>query len=126
MAGAARMARFDALVAPRGLPWKLRDILPRVLSAGAPAGTLTAEGANWLGVPAGGSLVDALDGISRELGFHSFTGGGRPDIDVLFTSAALSRLDPAQAEAAKQPTLPGLLPRPPWLAPSAVPSAPAR
>jgi sugar (pentulose or hexulose) kinase len=42
---AARLARFDSLVAPRGLPWTLRDILPDVLPAGRPAGTLTAEGA---------------------------------------------------------------------------------
>ena len=34
----ARMAKFDDLIAPRKLGWKLRDILPRVLSAGRPAG----------------------------------------------------------------------------------------
>ena len=39
---------FDALVAPCGFPWKLRDILPVVLSAGEDAGTLTAEGAKLL------------------------------------------------------------------------------
>jgi sugar (pentulose or hexulose) kinase len=42
---AARMARFDDLIAPRKLGWRLRDILPDVLAAGRPAGTLTAEGA---------------------------------------------------------------------------------
>jgi sugar (pentulose or hexulose) kinase len=45
---AARLARFDALVAPRNLPWKLRDILPSVLPAGRPAGRLIAEGAKLL------------------------------------------------------------------------------
>lgn len=40
--------RFDAMTAPRGFPWKLRDILPGVLPAGAPAGVLTAEGAALL------------------------------------------------------------------------------
>jgi sugar (pentulose or hexulose) kinase len=46
---AARMATFDALVAPRGLPWStLRDILPRVVPAGAEAGRLTTEGARLL------------------------------------------------------------------------------
>ena len=35
------MAAFDALVAPRGLGWTLRDILPDVLPAGHPAGRLT-------------------------------------------------------------------------------------
>ncbi len=39
---------FDALVAPRGFPWKLRDILPRVLPAGVEAGRLSAEGARLL------------------------------------------------------------------------------
>ena len=45
---AAHVERFDALVADRGFPWKLRDILPGVLPAGAPAGVLTAEGAALL------------------------------------------------------------------------------
>jgi len=45
---AARMARFDALVAPRGFPWRLRDILPRVLTAGDAAGRLTPQGAKLL------------------------------------------------------------------------------
>jgi sugar (pentulose or hexulose) kinase len=42
---AARMAKFDDLIAPRALGWKLREILPAVLPAGRPAGKLTAEGA---------------------------------------------------------------------------------
>jgi sugar (pentulose or hexulose) kinase len=45
---AARLATFDALVAPRKLGWTLRDILPAVLPAGRPAGQLTAEGARLL------------------------------------------------------------------------------
>jgi len=45
---AARLSQFDSLVAPYGFPWKLRDILPEVLPAGAVAGTLTAEGAALL------------------------------------------------------------------------------
>ena len=45
---AARMARFDALIAPRGLGWTLRDILPDVRLAGRPAGRLSAEGARLL------------------------------------------------------------------------------
>ena len=43
---------FDALVADKGYPWKLRDILPKVLPAGADAGSLTPEGARLLD-PAG-------------------------------------------------------------------------
>ena len=40
--------KFDALVAPKGYPWKLREILPKVLAAGEAAGTLSAEGAKLL------------------------------------------------------------------------------
>ena len=42
------LAQFDELVAGQGFGWKLKDILPRVLPAGAAAGTLTAEGARML------------------------------------------------------------------------------
>ena len=45
---AERMAKFDALIAPRKLGWKLRDILPTVLPAGRAAGKLTADGAKLL------------------------------------------------------------------------------
>lgn len=40
--------KYDALTAFRGLPWKLRDVLPVVLVAGEDAGTLTEEGAAFL------------------------------------------------------------------------------
>lgn len=46
------MDKFDALIAPKGFGWKIRDILPRVLTAGAEAGCLTEEGARLLD-PAG-------------------------------------------------------------------------
>lgn len=42
---ASMVAKFDALVAAKGYPWKLLDILPEVLCAGADAGCLTPEGA---------------------------------------------------------------------------------
>ena len=48
----AMVDSFDALAADRGYPWKLRDILPKVLPAGADAGSLTPEGAKLLD-PAG-------------------------------------------------------------------------
>jgi sugar (pentulose or hexulose) kinase len=41
-------AAFDALAAGEGMPWTLSDILPRILSAGEPAGTLTEDGAKLL------------------------------------------------------------------------------
>ncbi len=42
--------QFDELVASKNFPWKLRDILPKVLVAGQEAGTRTAEGAKLLDV----------------------------------------------------------------------------
>ena len=50
---AGMIASFDGLVEDRGFGWKLGDILPEVLPAGAEAGTLTAEGARLLD-PSGG------------------------------------------------------------------------
>jgi sugar (pentulose or hexulose) kinase len=43
-----RLARFEDHVAARKLGWRLSDILPRVLPAGAPAGRLTHAGARLL------------------------------------------------------------------------------
>ncbi len=40
--------KFDQLVAPRQLGWKLMDIMPKILMAGADAGHLTTEGAKLL------------------------------------------------------------------------------
>ncbi|MDE6668449.1 MAG: FGGY-family carbohydrate kinase [Muribaculaceae bacterium] len=41
---------FNNLVAEKGYSWRLEDILPRVLDAGQPAGTLTEEGAGRLDI----------------------------------------------------------------------------
>ncbi len=45
---AAMVKKFDELVAEKNYPWKLEEILPRVLVAGENAGTLTEEGAKLL------------------------------------------------------------------------------
>lgn len=55
----------------------------------APGRVLTSAGAAWLGAPAGRTLLEALDGVSRELGYVPFTRGARPRIDLVFTAAAL-------------------------------------
>lgn len=44
----AMLDAFDELAASRGVPWRLEDLLPRVLVAGERAGTLTPEGARLL------------------------------------------------------------------------------
>lgn len=40
--------KFDELVADKNYPWKLREIMPKVMVAGEMAGTLTEEGARLL------------------------------------------------------------------------------
>lgn len=47
---ATMIRQFNELVAPRNFPWKLENILPKVLVAGEHAGTLTEEGAKLLDV----------------------------------------------------------------------------
>jgi len=42
------IGKFDDLIADRHYPWKLRDIMPKVLVAGEEAGRLTEEGARRL------------------------------------------------------------------------------
>lgn len=44
----AMVEKFDNLIAPKNLPWKLADILPQVLLAGEDAGVLTEKGAKLL------------------------------------------------------------------------------
>ena len=43
-----RLEKFQRLIAPRSFGWKLEQLLPRVLPAGRPAGTLTPAGARLL------------------------------------------------------------------------------
>ena len=45
---ATMVEKFNKLIAPKGYPWQLQQILPRVLVAGQDAGCLTAEGAKRL------------------------------------------------------------------------------
>ena len=67
---AGMLAKFDALEKVKGLPWKLRDLLPKVLTAGEPAGTLTESGAALLdgllapGVPFAPAEGDAGTGMA--------------------------------------------------------------
>jgi len=44
----AMLDQFDALIAGKNYPWKIRDILPQVLSAGQDAGCLSEAGAKLL------------------------------------------------------------------------------
>lgn len=42
---ASMIETFDRQIGDRGFEWKLRDLLPRIVPAGEPAGTLSGEGA---------------------------------------------------------------------------------
>ena len=78
----ARVAQFDALIAPYGFPWKLREILPQVLRAGECAGYLTEEGAKLLdpsgtleaGIPMCPPEGDAGTGMVATGAVHPRTG----------------------------------------------------
>ena len=102
---AARLAAYDALVAPRGFGWRLADVLPAVLPAGAPAGRLTDEGARRLdpsgtlqaGVPlcppegdAGTGMV-ATNSVARRTGNVS---AGTSIFAMAVLERALERLHP--------------------------------
>lgn len=57
----AMLDKFDSLIADKGFTWKIRDILPEVLPAGADAGSLTEEGSAYIDglLPAGIPMVPA-------------------------------------------------------------------
>ncbi len=67
---AAMLAKFNVLLASRHLPWKLEDLLPKVLTAGEKAGELTPEGAKRLdgllapGIPFAPAEGDAGTGMT--------------------------------------------------------------
>lgn len=62
--------RFNALTASKNLPWKLEDLLPKVLTAGQSAGVLTKSGADRLdgllpaGIPFAPAEGDAGTGMT--------------------------------------------------------------
>ena len=66
----AMAEKFDRLPAIEKLPWKLRDLLPKVLTAGEPAGALTESGAALLdgllpaGIPFAPAEGDAGTGMT--------------------------------------------------------------
>lgn len=101
----AMVDSFDALVADKGNPWKLRDILPQVLSAGEEAGTLTAEGAKLLdptgsltpGIPLAPPEGDAGTGMAATNAVAPRTGNvsaGTSVFAMIVLEKALSKVYP--------------------------------
>ena len=95
--------QFDELVSKYGFPWKIRDILPKVLCAGQNAGALTKEGALWLdpegdllpGIPVcppegdAGTGMTATNAVSKRSGNVS---AGTSVFAMIVLEKALSRV----------------------------------
>ena len=97
---AAMLDKFDELSAPLGFPWKLRNILPKVVCAGDFAGTLTKAGALLLdptgelapGCPVAPCEGDAGTGMTATNSVRERTGNvsaGTSDFAMIVTEHAL-------------------------------------
>ncbi len=94
------VTKFDALLMQRKLPWRLREILPKVVPAGADAGKLTEEGARFLdpsgalqaGIPVAPCEGDAGTGMVATNSVRVRTGNvsaGTSDFAMLVTDKKL-------------------------------------
>lgn len=101
----AMVDSFDALAGEMGYPWKLRDILPRVLCAGEEAGCLAPEGALLLdptgtlqaGIPLAPPEGDAGTGMAATNAVAVRTGNvsaGTSVFAMIVLERALSRVYP--------------------------------
>ena len=97
---AAMVQQFDKLAASKGIPWKLRDILPKVLVAGEKGGCLTEAGALFLdptgalkaGIPLAPCEGDAGTGMAATNSVRVRTGNvsaGTSDFAMLVTDHTL-------------------------------------
>ena len=100
---AKMLAQFDELVAGENYPWKLKDILPKVLVAGENAGTLTEEGVKLLdvsgrlkaGIPVCPPEGDAGTGMAATNSVAVRTGNvsaGTSIFSMVVTEKALSKV----------------------------------
>ena len=96
----AMVKKFDELLAPKNFGWKLRDILPEVLTAGENAGYLTEEGARFLdpsgtlkaGIPVCPCEGDAGTGMAATNSVRVRTGNvsaGTSDFAMIVTDKQL-------------------------------------
>ena len=92
--------KFDVLIADKQFPWKLRDILPKVLLAGESGGILTKEGALFLdptgdlqeGIPVAPCEGDAGTGMAATNSVRVKTGNvsaGTSDFAMIVTDKKL-------------------------------------
>jgi cation/acetate symporter len=86
-----QVAQYVVLIAAYVVP----AIFVSMMLTGSPVpplglgGRLTPEGAAFLGAQPGRHLLEALDGLSTELGFRPYTAGWKPRLDVVCITAAL-------------------------------------
>ena len=96
------VAKFDKLIEPKGLGWKILDILPKVLLAGKDAGRLTAEAAKKIdlsghlkaGVPVCPPEGDAGTGMVATNAVRQRTGNvsaGTSSFSMIVLEKALSK-----------------------------------
>ena len=99
---AGMVAKFDKLIEPKNLGWKILDILPEVLNAGEDAGVLTEEGAKKLdptgtlqaGVPLCPPEGDAGTGMVATNAVRQRTGNvsaGTSSFSMIVLEKALSK-----------------------------------
>lgn len=100
---AEMLAAFDRLIVSRGLPWKLRDLLPKVLPAGENAGVLTKQGSELLdgllpaGIPFAPPEGDAGTGMTATNAVAPRTGNvsaGTSIFSMVVLERPLSRVYP--------------------------------
>ena len=102
---AEMVKKFDDLVADKGFPWKLKEILPKVLVAGEVAGHLTEEGAKLLdptgklqpGIPLCPPEGDAQTGMVATNSVRQSTGNvsaGTSIFAMIVLEKALSKVRP--------------------------------
>jgi sugar (pentulose or hexulose) kinase len=102
---ARKLALFNEVLAAEGIPWRLEEILPKVLVAGDAAGVLTAEGARRLdptgelqaGIPLCPPEGDAGTGMVATNSIAERTGNvsaGTSVFAMIVLEKALARLHP--------------------------------
>lgn len=102
---AGMITQFDSLLSQQGISWRLSEVLPKVLSAGEPAGTLTPEGAALLdpsgeleaGVPLCPPEGDAGTGMAATNSVSVHTGNvsaGTSIFAMVVLEKALSKVYP--------------------------------
>ncbi len=99
----AMLDKFDDLIAGKGYPWRIRDILPKVLLAGEDAGTLTEAGSALLdgllpaGIPVAPPEGDAGTGMAATNSVAPRTGNvsaGTSIFSMVVLEKPLSKVSP--------------------------------